>query len=58
MHTGTAGIEAARRQEYDVILLDMLLPDIFRIEVLRHLRTAARRSSSCPPQRGRTHRHP
>ena len=42
VHTGTAGIEAARRQEYDVILLDMLLPDISGIEVLRHLRTATR----------------
>ncbi|MFQ8887211.1 MAG: response regulator transcription factor [Bilophila wadsworthia] len=42
VHTGTAGIEAARRQEYDVILLDMLLPDISGIEVLRHLRTETR----------------
>ena len=42
VHTGTAGIEAARRQEYDVILLDMLLPDISWIEVLRHLRTETR----------------
>ena len=42
VHTGTAGIEAARRQEYDVILLDMLLPDSSGIEVLRHLRTETR----------------
>ena len=42
VHTGTAGIEAARGQEYDVILLDMLLPDISGIEVLRHLRTETR----------------
>ena len=50
VHTGTAGIEAARRQEYDVILLDMLLPDISGIEVLRHLRTETRAPvASCPP---------
>lgn len=39
---GTAGIEAAREKEYDVILLDMLLPDISGIEVLRHLRMETR----------------
>ena len=42
VHSWMAGIEAARRQEYDVILLDMLLPDISGIEVLRHLRTETR----------------
>lgn len=38
VYTGMAGIEAARQQEYDIILLDMLLPDISGIEVLRRLR--------------------
>ena len=38
VHTGTAGIEAARRQEYDVILLDMFLPDINGLDVLRRIR--------------------
>ena len=42
VHTGAAGIEAAREKEYDVILLDMLLPDISGIEVLRHLRMEPR----------------
>lgn len=60
VHTGTAGIEAARRQEYDVILLDMLLPDI---SGLRCCGTCARnaRAGRHPvrPQRGDgPHRHP
>ncbi len=42
VHTGTAGIEAARQTTYDIILLDMLLPDISGIEVLRHLRMETR----------------
>lgn len=36
--TGGAGIEAARREGCDIILLDMLLPDMSGIEVLRRLR--------------------
>lgn len=61
VHTGTAGIEAARRQEYDVILLDMLLPDISGIDVLRHLAHGNARAGRHPvrPQRGDgPHRHP
>lgn len=61
VHTGTAGIEAARRQEYDVILLDMLLAGRFR-----GLRCCApahgnARAGRHPvrPQRGDgPHRHP
>lgn len=41
-HTGMTGIETARQREFDAILLDMLLPDISGIEVLRHLRMETR----------------
>ena len=36
--SGREGIQAAQAQHYDIILLDMLLPDTSGIEVLRQLR--------------------
>ena len=36
--TGRSGIEAARAGEFDVVLLDMFLPDINGIEVLKEIR--------------------
>lgn len=42
VYAGTAGIEAAQKGQYDIILLDMLLPDISGVEVLRRLRQKTR----------------
>lgn len=42
VHAGGEGIEAARRGGCDIILLDMLLPDMPGIEVLRRLRMETR----------------
>ncbi|RKH42474.1 response regulator [Corallococcus sicarius] len=36
--TGEAALEAAREQSPDVVLLDLMLPDLSGIEVCRHLR--------------------
>lgn len=38
VYTGRDGMEAVRHETYHIILLDMLLPDISGIEVLRQLR--------------------
>lgn len=37
-HTGTEGLEAARVEEPDVLLLDLNLPDIHGLEVLREMK--------------------
>ncbi len=42
VYTGSSGIETAGQKAYDIILLDMLLPDISGIEVLRQLRMRLR----------------
>lgn len=39
-HDGKSGIEAARRGGFDLILLDMFLPDMYGVEVLRQIRQA------------------
>jgi two-component system response regulator RegX3 len=40
--TGTAGIEAVRREEPDVVLLDLMLPDIDGRDVCRTIRSSSR----------------
>ncbi|MDQ4143662.1 MAG: response regulator [Actinomycetota bacterium] len=42
--TGQEGIEAAEREDPDVVVLDIGLPDISGVEVLRHLRAAGNRA--------------
>ena len=37
-NTGQAGLDAVRQQKYDLILLDLILPDIGGIDVLRRIR--------------------
>ena len=39
-HTGSAGVEAANRERFDLILLDLDLPDIDGFAVLERLRSA------------------
>jgi len=39
--TGHEGLEAARRKRYDLILLDLMLPDTDGLEVCKRLRAAA-----------------
>lgn len=38
---GQRGLERAQTDEYDIILLDLMIPTITGIEVLRHLRNTA-----------------
>jgi DNA-binding response OmpR family regulator len=40
-HDGLRGLEAARTGQYDLMLLDVMLPDIDGLEVLRRLRTVS-----------------
>ena len=40
-HTGAAAVRAARKQEPDVVVLDMMLPDFDGMEVLRRVRAFA-----------------
>lgn len=37
-HDGKSGLEAVRKGGFDLILLDMFLPDMYGVEVLRHIR--------------------
>jgi two-component system, OmpR family, response regulator len=39
-HTGTSAVSAARDQGPDAVVLDMMLPDIDGLEVLRRMRTS------------------
>jgi len=39
-HTGSAAVNAAREQGPDAVVLDMMLPDIDGLEVLRRMRTS------------------
>lgn len=39
-HNGEEGLDFARMYEYDIIILDMMLPDVDGFEVLRRLRKA------------------
>jgi two-component system, OmpR family, response regulator len=39
-HTGSAAVSAAREQGPDAVVLDMMLPDIDGLEVLRRMRTS------------------
>ena len=43
--TGKAGIDAARREKPDAVLLDVRLPDLSGLDVLKELRSAI---PSCP----------
>jgi len=38
--TGEEGLELTRRYDYDIVLLDLVLPDIEGYEVVRHMRLA------------------
>ncbi len=38
-HLGEDGLEVAKLYDYDIIILDLLLPDMDGYDVLRHLRT-------------------
>lgn len=38
VHTGTDGLDYAMSDQYDVILLDIMLPDLSGLEVARRLR--------------------
>ena len=40
-HTGTAAVKAFRKEEPDVVVLDMMLPDFDGMEVLRRIRAIA-----------------
>jgi DNA-binding response OmpR family regulator len=42
-HDGKAGLKTATTQSVDLVLLDLILPDITGFEVLRHLRALDRR---------------
>ena len=44
-YTGTAGLELARHNHYDAIVLDLELPGIDGVEVCRQLRKDARRAT-------------
>lgn len=44
-YTGTAGLELARNNHYDAIVLDLELPGIDGVEVCRQLRKDARRAT-------------
>jgi len=53
--TAGGGEEALRKaEEYrpDVVLLDIVMPDLDGIEVMRQLRTSRPGRSSCSPRRG------
>jgi two-component system OmpR family response regulator len=45
--TGRDAIEMAGQSEYDVIVLDVMLPDLDGLGVCRALRAASGRRSSC-----------
>ena len=50
---GEDGLEIGKLYDYDIILLDLMLPDIDGYEVLRRLRAARkRRSTSYPSMSG------
>ena len=54
-HTGSSAVNTALEQGPDAVVLDMMLPDIDGLEVLRRMDHAARRAGRLPhrPRRGR-----
>jgi len=42
IHDGAAGLQEAQKNSYDIILLDLMVPNVTGIEILRALRDPAR----------------